>query len=178
MIGGPLAGPDAGDESPLLAHVVGNLVRVVHNRKVEVREEEDQNNVRHGVQRLAPGKETHKVFDGSRKRTAADKQPDSLRESEQRHGEDDGHHAAAVDLERKVRRNPAHHAPSYDPFGVLNRDAPLAPLDQHDKGDDGQHESQQEHQGGNAPLMGDENVAVKLAHGPRQSHHDAGEDQQ
>ena len=56
VVGGALARPDSRHEPTLLFDVIGNLVRVVDNRKVEVGKENNHYNVRQRVKRLPIGK--------------------------------------------------------------------------------------------------------------------------
>src|SRR3954453_5207775 len=51
---GRLARPDPGDEAAVLLHVVRDLLRVEGDRDVEVREEDDQEEVQHHVDRGGP----------------------------------------------------------------------------------------------------------------------------
>ena len=61
---------------------------------------------------------------------------------QQRRGEDDGHDAGHVDLDRDVGVVAAVRAPADHALGVLHRDAPLRLLDEHDGDDD--HEADRE----------------------------------
>ena len=65
---------------------------------------------------------------------------EGLRERQSRRGENHRNHTTRVDLQRHVRRLPAHHATSNYPLGVLHRNAALTALDQYDEGDHCDHQ--------------------------------------
>ncbi len=56
VVSGALARPDSRHEPTLLPDVIGNVVRVVYNRKVEVGKENNHYDVRQRVKRLSIGK--------------------------------------------------------------------------------------------------------------------------
>ena len=93
------AGPDAGDVAAVLAQVVGLVDRVELDRRVEVREDDDQERLREevvGLVRLEVA-----VDPALRLR---EELRDRRREREQRGGEDDRDDAGHVHAERHVRR--------------------------------------------------------------------------
>ena len=101
-----------------------------------------------------------------------------LREGQDRGGEDHRDHAARVDLKRQMGGLPAHHPAPHHTFGVLHRNAPLPALHQHDERHHPQHHRQDDKQVQRRPLVGHEDIGVDFLHGPRQPHHNAGEDDQ
>src|SRR5690242_9586201 len=106
MVSRPLAWADAGNESSLLPDVICNFVRIVNNREVEVGKEDNQDDVSQRIKRLAPAKSRlEPVQRGAQSSLASGKQRDRLGKSQDRDRKDDGHHSAAVHLERKMCGN-------------------------------------------------------------------------
>ena len=80
---------------------------------------------------VAPGR-LHELADGRRERHDAGR-------------EDHRDHAGHVHAQRQVGLTALGHAPADHALGVLHRDAPLAFLDEHDPGDDGEHDEGHHH---------------------------------
>ncbi len=93
------------------------------------------------------------------------------REVEDGAGEDDRDDAGLVDLERDVGALAAVHPPAHHPLGELDRDAPLALLDE-DDGHDHADRQQQEQGEGEVALLGPD-----VADLGRHAAHHVGEDQ-
>ena len=56
IFGGALAGPDAGQEAAILLQIVGRVLRIEDDRRIEEGEEDDQRHVDQDMQRLTlPG---------------------------------------------------------------------------------------------------------------------------
>ena len=129
----PLAGPDARDEAAVLPHVLRDVIRVEDDRRVEVREEDDADDVEQVVERHArsrAGRSTA-LHDHARREHRRDRR----RERQDRRGEDHRDDAAGVHLQRDVRARPAVHPPPDDALGVLHGDPPVAALDEDDRAD-------------------------------------------
>src|SRR5579863_4290970 len=133
VIRGTLAGPDPRNESAILPHIVGNLIRVEDNRHVEIRKEDNPYGVQHRVERFAPTQCPDQIA-----KIAIVLQPlqHHLRHGQNRRCEDHRHDAARIDAQRKVRRLSAHHLASYHAFGILHRNSPLTALHVNDESDD------------------------------------------
>src|SRR5579884_2166589 len=56
MIRCPLAGTNAGNKTSLLANIIRDFIRVINDRKIKVREENDEYNVTERIKGLAPSK--------------------------------------------------------------------------------------------------------------------------
>src|SRR5579875_3832914 len=56
MIGCPLAGADAGNKTSLLANIIRDFIRVIDDRKVKMRKENDEYNVSQRIKGFAPSK--------------------------------------------------------------------------------------------------------------------------
>ena len=175
VLGGVPAGPDAGNKSAVFPHVIRRFVGIENNGHVEEAEENDPQDEQHHVEWFTvlyslqhaaqPGAVVH------------ERQPtQGLWEGQNRGGENHRDHAARIHLERHMCGLTAHHAPADHALGVLHRDAALSALDQHNEGHHRNHHQQDQRQRNGAPFLGDEDVGVDVADGVRQSHHDAGED--
>src|SRR5205823_12313217 len=95
-------------------------------------------------------------------------------------GEDDGHDAAGVDLERQESGLAAHDLASDDALGVLHRDAALAALDVDDERHHDDHHGDEEDHGERrerAPGVGLD-LVDEVGNAARQADNDAGEDEQ
>ena len=77
-----------------------------------------------------------------------------------------------------MSRLAAHHAPSNDALGILHWNPPFAAFDQDDKSDHRHHHYHNRQRLQHRPLMCDEGVGVHAADGTRQTHDDAGENDQ
>src|SRR4051812_32396773 len=135
-LGGRAPRSHAGDEPAVLLQVVGLIDRVERDRRVEVREEDDQDRLAEDVRRARRAEEVREV----RRPGLADELTDRRRERHERRGEDDRDDAGHVDPQRQVGLAAGAHAPPDHALGVLDRDAPLALLDEDDRGDDAQRE--------------------------------------
>ena len=132
-------GPDAGDVAVVFAQVVGLVHRVELHRRVEEREDEDQDRL--GEQVLPAG------------RAEVQRQPvvpvrleasDGLRQGEDRRGEDDRDHAGHDHAERHVGRAAARLAVAELSPRVLHRDPPLSLHHEHDRHDDAEGDEREE----------------------------------
>ena len=135
VVGRGFSGADARDEAALLAQVLAHLVRIEHHRRVEVREEDDQDHGqdpvdRTGAERVGERRQPADVEQGS----------DLRREVDQGACEDDGDDARRIHLEGNVGGLPAHHATALDALGVVDRDAALGALDEDDRRDGERHD--------------------------------------
>src|SRR3954447_18790176 len=126
----------AGDEAAVLLEVVGLVHRVERDRRVEVREQDDEDRLADDVRRVARAEERGQVL----RPRLLDELADGRRERHDRGGEDDRDDAGHVDPQRQVGLPAAAHAPPDHALGVLHRDAPLALLDEHDRGDHAERE--------------------------------------
>ena len=160
----------ARDEAPILLHVVGYLVRVERDGRVEEREEEREQGVDGQVERAA----LREVF-----RDPLHPFVVGLAElgnhggqSQDRGGEDDGDDARHVDLQRDVSRCSAILAPADHALGVLDGNAALRLLDV----DNGErdHQEQGDDGGDRCPLAGLSDGQQLLG----QARRNRGEDQQ
>jgi hypothetical protein len=172
---GLVAGSDARDEPALLADLVGLLVRIELDRRVEVGEGDDQDAVEGQVEgRRGP----HQVvvdpaLHAHRPVVVLGRQDlrQHHRQVQHRAGEDDRDHAGPVHLQRDVGALAAEHLAADLALGELHRDAANALLDEHD-GDQqqGEHGGHAEH--GSQALLGVDRAEV----GGELAHH-RGEDQ-
>ena len=139
VLRGRRAGPDAGDVAAVLAEVVRLLDRVELDRRVEVREEDDQRRLGQQVGEVA-GLEVvvHELL------RAREVLRDRGREREQRGREDDRDHAGHVDAQRQVGGAAGRHPAPDHPLRVLDRDPALAFLDEDDRGDDADRDEREE----------------------------------
>jgi hypothetical protein len=136
VLGRALARADAGNEAPVLAHVLGEIAGVEDDRDVEVAEEDDPDDVEQVVQRLPPRQLIGDLL-----------QPRRLehlrrggRKRHQRAREDHRNDACGVDPQRQVGALPAVDLSPDHTLGVLHRNPPLRPLHVDDEGDDEHHE--------------------------------------
>ena len=142
------AGSDAGDESAVLAQLVGRLVGLEGERRVEVGEADGQQEVEDDVdERWAAGTSPIAVRDVPRRPSTSESREvrrDLGREEQDADREDDRDDAGLVDAQRQEGRAALVHAPAADAAGVLDRDASLALLDVDDDGHD--HDRQDDEQ--------------------------------
>ena len=127
-------GADAGDEPALLADVVRLLGRVEGDRRVEVREADDQQAVDDDVDDVSGCTRLSLIQLLDRRPPAVGRQHvgEQDRQVQHRAGEDDRDDARLVHLQRDVGALAAVHAAADHPLGELHRDAALALLDEHD----------------------------------------------
>src|SRR5215467_4757772 len=181
VIAGAMSGAYAGNKSPVLAHVVSNIGRIENNRNVKVRKEDDAYRVQQGVERLAPLELVQRAAKVALNESSlSHTHSKHLRNAQQRGGKDYRHHTAGVNAQRQVRGLSAHDSPAHNTLGVLHRDAPLSAFHEHDEGDYDDHQHDQEDDGDRsktAPGAGLDFVP-QLGNSSRQSHDDAGKDQQ
>ena len=138
-----LPGSYTRDEPAVLPHVLGDVIRVEDDGRVEVAEEDDAGDVEQVVQRHAP---RQLLAHPSHEAVFTEHLRDRRRKRQNGRREDDRDDAAGVHLQRDVRARPAVHPPAYDPLGVLNGDAPVPALDEHDGGDHDDHQDDQRDQ--------------------------------
>ena len=124
---------NARDKATLLTKGVSGLIGVKHHGGVEVRETNDEE---HGEHPVKPTR-AHGISKCVNPTHTREENRKLSREVQDGAREDDGDNASGVDLDRQVRRLPAHHAASDDALGVLHRDATLAALDVDDEGHNG-----------------------------------------
>ena len=140
---GRLSGTNTGDAAVVLPKVVGDLNGIVLNRHVEVVERHDEEQVQNGVdpavgfeqaEELIPEAAGLNIHIG----------PDHVRDGKEGHGEDDGHNAGHVDLDRNVAVLAAVHLPAHHPFGVGDRDPALRIGHENDERDHGDKDQDNE----------------------------------
>ena len=143
---GGLPGPDAGNESTILLHVVTHLDGIESDGHVEVAEEDDQQEIDDVVNRVIT---TCEVVTNPLRRVGLRSEGGvKHRKVQNRRGEDDRDDAGLVHLQRNVGRRAAEHPAPDHPLRILHRDAPLALLDEdngcHDEQADGDHRAEHE----------------------------------
>src|SRR5580698_10618475 len=77
-----------------------------------------------------------------------------------------------------MRGLPAHHAAALNALGILDRNAALAALHQHDESDYGDHDGQNDDQVNRRPIAHAEHMVIDIVDSARQADHDAGKNQQ
>ena len=133
VLGGGLAGADAGDEAAGLLHVFSQVDGIYGYRVVEVAEEDDEARVHRVVDVVAALEEAHHALArGGVGHEGRDRDGD--RQQGQR--EDDRDDAALVDLERKVALGAAVHLAADHALRVLDGDLALGGLHPDDDDDD------------------------------------------
>src|SRR5262245_35565211 len=179
VFGSSLTRPDTRNESAILSHVVRRFVGVEDDRRIEVGEEYDAEDVQQVVERFA---ESKRIGDAG-KNTAKARgvipygQAERLRERQYRGRKDDRYHTAGVYAERKMRRLTAQHAPSDHALRVLDRYSPLATFHQNNKSNHCDHHGDQNQQREDRPFIGAD-LLVDVAAGFEQPHNDTGKDDQ
>src|SRR6185369_13510437 len=97
VIAGLLPWTDARDEAAVFAHVVGRVDRIEDDRRVEVAEEDDADDLQQIVERLA---DADLIADGLHPRHLLEHLSDGLRDDENRRREDDRDDACGVHAKR------------------------------------------------------------------------------
>src|SRR5699024_5481257 len=147
VLGGGASWADTRDETTVLLHILRLVRRVVLDGDVEVGEEDRQGEVQNNV---LPGGRGLQVRDhialppvvGDLEGTRVDDLGDQHRHVDQRGREDHGDDAGLVDLQRQVGGGTTVLATTDHTLGVLDRDAALTLLDEHDTDDQDQHGGQ------------------------------------
>ena len=117
--GGP-ARPEAGNEAAVLLEVVGDFHRIVLNRRVDVAERDDQQEVDQAVEE-APVAEQVVIQPAL---GVAGEGPDGVRQSSDGLSEDDGQNTGHVDLERQMGALAAGHIAADHTHWGRARDGP------------------------------------------------------
>ena len=170
---GAFAGTDAGDEAAVLLQVLGHILRVDDDGRVEVAEEEDQDNIEHIVQDAVRSKEVRDhpdVFIGGELAHRG-------REQQQRRGENGRDDARRIDAQGQVRVLAAKHLASDLALGVADGDTALGTLHEHDGRQHGGHEQHDDDREEDAHAAGLDEVHG-LHDAARDAHHDTAEDDQ
>ena len=142
-----LPGRMPGMNDPVLADVVGNVVRPDDDRNIEVGEEDDAHACRAARTTARPARSASNDAAGRSGCSApTPPAPNSSGADRMEAGEDDRHHAAGVHLQRQVARLAAHHAAADDAPGALDGNAALAALHEDDEGDHRDHAGDQQNE--------------------------------
>src|SRR5580700_4393855 len=142
MLGRVAPGPDAGNESSVLAHIVRKLRWIENNSDIKEREQQNHRDVHDGIERLTP---LQAFLDGVQKRpTGAHHQSSRRRKCQQRTRENRRNHAAGIDAQWQIRRLTAHHSAANDPLRILHGNAALAAFHKHDERHNRDHQGNQE----------------------------------
>src|SRR5207342_1006734 len=131
----------AGDEAAVLLQVVGLVDRVEGDRRVEVGEDDDEEDLADDVGPAAGAEEGGEFERGGSVQQLADRR----REGHDRGGEDDRDDAGHVDPQRQIGRTARGHFAPHHPFRVLDRDAALTLLDEDDRDDHRQRQERHHH---------------------------------
>ena len=140
IFAGRLAAPHTLDDAAVLLQVARNVDRVELYLRIEVCEEDDQQE-HHDVVHRCAGSEILQIERHDAVVLRYEGQY-HLREHHERRSEDDGHDAAAVDLHRDVGRLSAVHLVALDLLCVVDLDAALRPVDEHDEEEEQHHDEQ------------------------------------
>src|SRR5208282_4233523 len=173
----PLPRPYTGNKPSPLPHIVRDLVRVEHDRDIEVGKENNAQAIEQGVERFAP---FHRVQHGTNHLVIVERRTQHLGQSQNRRRKNHRHYSAGIHPQRQVSRLPAHHLASDHTFGILHRNAALASFHKNDERHHRDHQHQQHQDGWGreySPRRG-ARLLVQIGHAARQAHHDAGEDQE
>ena len=140
VLGRPLARPDAGNEAAVLLQLVGGVLRIEDDGRVEEGEEDDHRAVEQHVERL-PVAEQRRHRRQPARPAAGGEVGDRDRQKQQRRGEDRRNDARGVELQRQVRGIALEHAIADLPLRILDQQPALRPLDE----DDGGHDDDRQH---------------------------------
>ena len=146
-VGSRLARAEAGDEAAVLLEVIGDFDGVELDRRIEVAERNDQQEVADDVERALRVEDigVHPGPEGA----AAGAGEGNDRRGERRNGlrEDDRQNAGHVDLDRQERALTTVHLAADHTLGVLDGDAALGVRDEHDEHNDQQHADDEQDRG-------------------------------
>ena len=129
ILHGLLARLYARDESAVLLHVFGHHLRIDRDSRVEVREDDDEDE----EYQVIP--ESRIVAEGGCKSPGPVAEREEHREEHERLREDDRHNACSIDLQREILADTAILLVADNPLGVLYRNFADS-LDQSDGGND------------------------------------------
>lgn len=157
--------------------VVGGVLRVEDDSRVEEGEKHDHRGIERHVERLAMAKRRQ---DGAGPgwhvgglREACDRR----RQQQQRRGEDRRNDAGRVELERQVRGVALEHAVADLALRILDQQAPLGALEEHDQRDDDDGENDDRQDQASRQRAGAAKFQ-RAGDGLRQAGDDAGKDDQ
>ena len=147
IIAGGLSCSDTGNKSAVLLDHSRYVVRIELDLRIEVCEEDDEQEHERSVQMSAYAHPSVPPSHEAAGRIRISELHDHLGEHDQGRSEDDRHNAAAVDLDRNVRGLSAVHLVSFDLFRILYGDTSFAVVNENDQTeqyDDQRDESEQE----------------------------------
>ena len=174
MLRRPLPGPNSRNEPTVLSHVLGDVIGIEDDGRIEIREKDDASTVEQVIQR-------HPIVQLIRERLAPaagrEHARNRRRERQNRRGEDDRNDAAGVHLQWNVRVRAAVHAAPDHALGILHDHPSMAPLDEDDRPHHGDHQREQSDQAKQSDLTRAQLIDGR-DHCARQPHDDAGEDDQ
>ena len=177
--GGVLARPDARNEAVIALQIVGGLLGIEDDRRVEEAEEDDHRRVERQIERLPVaeigGDQAEHAVAAVRRAAGRAELRDGERHQQQGAGEDRRDHAGGVELQRQVRAVAAIHAVADLALGILHDQPALGALHEHDEGHHRHRHHDQPQDEGGGHLAGAAELE-HLAERQRQIGHDAGED--
>src|SRR6266545_3497979 len=142
-----LARPVTGDERAALLQVLGRLLRVVLQRRVEEAEENDRRRVQDLVQRLARRERRGEIAQPDRVLARSEPLRERGREQDDRRREDRRDHARHVDLQRQVRALSLVDLVANLALRVVHEDLAQRALHEHDdRGHEAESEPRREHE--------------------------------
>src|SRR5207253_2175532 len=173
------------DEAAVVAKLVGHFLGLELHGRPEIGEEINHQHLQQDVEELAIGQLVVEKVHGAGKPTVAGGIDElgqlfdqNAREKHQRLSEDDRHHAAVIDAQRKILPLPAIDAAAARMLGLLNGDAPLRLGDENRSGDDENKRRRQEQDFSrpNLSFAGGAHGHVALIDELTDSHRHAGDD--
>src|SRR5690606_32490669 len=168
------AGTDAGDESAGFLEIFGDILGVVHDGRIEIGEEHDENGEYDRVNPMAGQEGVAEILGQGHVR---EKGGQLGRNEHDGRGENDGHDAGGIDLERQKAGLPAHDFTADHALRALQRNAAGPQVDVNDEGGDGQDHEQDYGFHRDAALSGKNHFRF-AEHGAGHLRHDADEDDQ
>src|SRR5579862_8606626 len=176
IFAGVAARANPGDETAVLAHVVGQLGRIENDADVEKGKQQNERDVEERIQRLTPFYRIRKIFD--ERPAAAEDQTQSRREGQKRTGENRRNDATGIDAQRQVGGLATHDPATDYALGILHRNAALTLFNEDDERDHRNHQYEQQNDSDgseDAPSLS-AGLFVKIDDGARQADYDADKD--
>src|SRR6266850_675726 len=171
---GALARTNAWNEAAILLEIVGGLLRIEDDRRIEETKEDDHEGIERDEHRLAVPQEDDDALEPARDAGRVEVRQ-SHRQQQQRGRKDRRNHAGDIDLQGQMRGFPAENAIALLSFGILHKQAPLRALHENDAADQDPDEKEHRHDHRRIHRTG-ARLLEDLDHEHRNTGHDAGHD--
>src|SRR5690606_28608992 len=141
VLGCTLTRTVARNKAGVLLQLVGRVLRVEHDSRVEERKEHDHRRIQEHVERLAMTERCQHRACPTWKLRGVRETSKRCRQQQERRGEDRRNHARGVELQRQVRGVALEHAVTHLALRILDQKAALCTLEEDDDANDDDSEN-------------------------------------